>query len=617
MARGTALQIKQRVKEAIDLVEYIGRSIPLRRQGRLFVGLCPWHDDTHPSLQVNPERQSFKCWVCDIGGDIFTFVMKMEGVGFPEALRILADQAGIPLLPSDRGPSRPSEKQDFYQAMVWAETQYHRCLLQAPEAEPARRYLAERGLSQESIRKFRLGFSPPAAAWILARSSSGGPSAGVLEKIGILVRPSSGPGWYDRFRGRVLFPIRDWQGRPIGFGGRVLPELQAAQPAKYINTPETPLFTKSRVLYGLDLARESMRRSKHVLVMEGYTDCIMAHQMGFDNAVSVLGTALGEEHIRILKRWADRMILVLDGDEAGQRRAAEVLSLFVSENADLRILTLPDGLDPCDFLLQKGPEAFGRLVEAEAIDALEHAYLVKTRGIDVRRDLQAAHQALESLLEIVARSPRLREDSPGQRLLREQLLLQRLAEHFRLPEQLVRDRLTEVRRTLQRRSQAGRLRTHAATSEKSSPGRLDPLEREVLVWMIRFPQFVQRIPRELPPEAIRHPWAQQIYQTSCRLAESEELPDFSRLLLEFEEPELQNLLVELDEEGSAKNIQDPFALLEDLKRSYFRRTTQVQALGRSATTTPELPGPHDEQHWLQQLVERERLRHGITSPKEG
>ncbi|HPP54125.1 MAG TPA: CHC2 zinc finger domain-containing protein, partial [Thermoguttaceae bacterium] len=146
MSRGVSLETKQRVKEAIDIVELIGRTIPLRRQGRLFVGLCPWHDDTHPSLQVNPERQSFKCWVCDIGGDVFTFVMKMEGVSFPEALRMLAEQAGIPLLPTGRGEQSPSEKPDLYKAMAWAESQYHRCLLESPEAEPARRYLADRGL---------------------------------------------------------------------------------------------------------------------------------------------------------------------------------------------------------------------------------------------------------------------------------------------------------------------------------------------------------------------------------------------------------------------------------------------------------------------------------------
>jgi len=612
-------ELKQRIKEAIDIVELVGRAIPLRRQGRLFVGLCPWHDDTHPSLQVNPERQSFKCWVCDIGGDVFTFVMKMEGVGFPEALRILAEQAGIPLTAAFQPGLSGGEKQDLYHAMAWVEGQYHRCLLDSGEAEGARRYLADRGIRPESIRRFRLGFAPATAAWILSRLGPGRPNAPMLEKLGILVRSSFGPGWYDRFRGRLLFPIHDWQGRPIGFGGRVLPGVDTPQPAKYINSPETPLFAKSRVLYGLDLAREGIRRTKQVLVMEGYTDCILAHQMGFDNAVAVLGTALGEEHIRILRRWADRIVLVLDGDEAGQRRAAEVLSLFVSHNLDLWILTLPEGLDPCDFLLQKGPEAFAHLLETETVDALEHAYRLRTQGIDVRRDIQAAGEALEGLLEIVASAPRLREDSPQQRLLREQLLLQRLAEQFRLPEQLVRDRLSEVRRALRRRAEQAALRRRTANglTDQPTPARLDPLERELLMLMVRFPELTCRIARQFPAEAIHHPGAQLIYRTICRLAEAGQMPDFHRLLLEFEEPELHNLLVELDEEGLTKDIQDPLALLEELKRCYFRRATQVQALVRSVVQRPELTEPENEQQWLRQLQERERIRHGLVSPTEG
>ena len=176
----------------------------------------------------------------------------------------------------------------------------------------------------------------------------------------MLARPAGGGGLYDRFKGRVLFSIRDVQCRPVGLGGRVLPGLSDS-PAKYVNSPETPLFAKSHLLYGLDVAREAIRKSRTALVMEGYTDCIVAHQYGFTDAVAVLGTALGEAHVRILKRFADRIVLVLDGDEAGQRRANEVLELFVAQQVDLRILTLPDELDPCEFLQERGADAFRRL----------------------------------------------------------------------------------------------------------------------------------------------------------------------------------------------------------------------------------------------------------------
>jgi len=395
---GGSFDVKERVKQAVDIVDLVGSHIQLRRQGRNYVGLCPWHDDSRPSLQVNPERQSFKCWVCDIGGDVFSFVMKIEGVEFREALEMLADRAGIELEklkprprvrlaasaePAADGQTAEPEaaetvaagidKRTLLQAAAWAEKQYHRCLLENPAAEPARRYLRERGISDESIERFGLGFSPLDRDWILQQAAASDAAQRnrrmkTLEAVGVLVVPSEGGGPFDRFRGRLMFSIRDGQGRPVGFGGRVLPEerkgdksnlperpegclaqikpVPFSQPithrAKYINTPETPLFTKSKLLYGLDLARDTLRKTRTALVMEGYTDVIVAHQHGFTNAVAVLGTALGESHVRLLKAHADRIVLVLDGDEAGMHRANEVLELFVAQQADLRILTLPE-----------------------------------------------------------------------------------------------------------------------------------------------------------------------------------------------------------------------------------------------------------------------------------
>ncbi len=464
---------KERVKQAIDIVDLVGSHIQLRRQGRNYVGLCPWHDDSRPSLQVNPERQSFKCWVCDIGGDVFSFVMKIDGVEFREALEMLAERAGITLekprrhlpfsgntaseLPGDSAeapavvPNQPS-KRTLLQAAAWAEKQYHQCLLASPDAEPARKYLAERGISAESIERFRLGFCPLQRDWIL-RGVEGEVEpertrrrAKLLAAVGILSRPAEGGSLYDRFRGRLLFSIHDAQGRPVGVGGRLLPEIDISSRAKYVNSPETPLFTKSKLLYGLDLARETLRKTRTALVMEGYTDVIVAHQHGFQNAVAVLGTALGESHVRILKAHADRIVLVLDGDEAGTRRANEVLELFVAQQADLRILTLPDGLDPCDFLQQRGAEAFSQLLETGAVDALDHAFAVKTRGVDLERDVHAASQALEELVAIVARAPRLRHDTTSENRFREEKILQRLAARFRVDERDVRSRLTALRR---------------------------------------------------------------------------------------------------------------------------------------------------------------------------
>ena len=269
---------KEQVRQAIDIVDLLGKyNLQLRRQGRGYVTHCPWHDDTRPSLQVNPERQSWKCWPCDIGGDIFSFVMKMEGVDFPEALAMLADRAGITLQkPSgcesafgEQGPSAPSplagggiDKRTLYKAAAWVECQYHECLLHAARGRAGPKVLSRRGISAESIERFQLGFAPLDRDWILKQAGGSPSRAKVLETIGVLRRSSAGGSLYDLFRGRGLFAIRDAQGRPVGMGGRLLPGVETFLPGKYVNSPETPLFRKSHLLYGLDLAKEAIHKSK-------------------------------------------------------------------------------------------------------------------------------------------------------------------------------------------------------------------------------------------------------------------------------------------------------------------------------------------------------------------
>ena len=354
---GSSLDAKELVRQAIDIVELVGKYIQLRRQGRNYVGLCPWHADSRPSLQVNPDRQSFKCWVCDIGGDVFSFVMKIEGVAFPEALALLADQAGVQVKPPQGKDRGATDKRALFQAVAWAEKQYHACLLSDPEAEPRAVTWPNEASRPRAWRSFTSGSRPIAGTGSCVEA---GKTASTSECSN---KSASGPG-HGRQGLRPIprpgvFSIRDVQGRPVGLGGRVLPESGNTSPAKYVNSPETPLFAKSSLLYGLDVAREAVRKSRTAMVMEGYTDVIVAHQFGFDNAVAVLGTAFGPKHVQILKRFADRIVLVLDGDEAGQR-AKEILDLFVTENVDLHVAILPDDLDPCELLLNAAPRRCGR-----------------------------------------------------------------------------------------------------------------------------------------------------------------------------------------------------------------------------------------------------------------
>lgn len=645
MSHDASQDAKEQVRQAIDIVELVGSYIQLRREGRGYKGLCPWHDDKRPSMQVNPERQSFKCWVCDIGGDVFTFVQKMEGVGFSEALAMLADRAGVQLK-NGRGSStgegsasdRGEQKRLLYQCQAWAEQQFHDCLLKAPEAEAARTYLAERGISAESIVKFRLGFAPDSWDWILNRAQGTRFTPQVLESVGLVGIRRSGQGHYDRFKGRVLFSIRDNQGRPVGLGGRVLPGAGDSNAAKYINSPETVLFAKSKLLYGLDLARQAMRKCQTALVMEGYTDCIVAQQSGFENAVAVLGTALGEEHVRQLKQYADRIriVLVLDGDEAGRKRANEVLKLFVAENVDLRVCTLVGQKDPCDFLLENGPEAFEACVQS-APDALEHARRAKTAGVDLGRDVQRSSEALNEMLGIIAQAPRYRDDTTTEDRLREERMLQRLSFDFRIPEEDLRKQITNLRNKAAKTSvsrtapaSAPSVGSAVAAAGEDSTNRaetarpvLDIWERELMELILQQPEGLPEVLQVVRPEQFSVGPLRELFNRCVVLTAARVQPTVERLMLEINDPGEQSLVVELDESGRAKGRTESAGQIGVVERlrsclERFRHRQEDQEHRLQLVALRDRTMDEDEaKKVLEQMILRKRNRQGISVPTDG
>ncbi|HEX5106375.1 MAG TPA: DNA primase, partial [Pirellulaceae bacterium] len=437
---------KEQVRQATDIVELVGKHLDLRRAGRGYVGRCPWHDDRKPSLQVNPDRQTWKCWVCDIGGDVFSFVMKREGCDFREALQMLADRAGINLDPGGKKkkiePGSPDDKNTLYQCCEWAARQFHEFLLRSDGAEIARKYVEERNITPMSVERFRLGFVPNENGWLQSRARSTPFTPAVLEAAGLLSKYEDSGNYRDFFRGRVMFPIRDTQSRVVAFGGRILPQFATDNTGKYINSRETRLYTKSDALYALDIARIATQKSRQLTIVEGYTDVILCHQHGDNDVVACCGTAVNERHISLIKRFADTVYLVLDGDVAGQNSANRLLEIFVAAQLDLRLLTLPDELDPAEFMEERGGDAFRELLKG-AIDALEHKIRHVTRGIDLARDTHRANQALEEILRTIAAGlPAGTLDQAG---LRAQQLLARLARQFVLDEADVRGRFNQLR----------------------------------------------------------------------------------------------------------------------------------------------------------------------------
>ncbi|WZO98974.1 DNA primase [Isosphaeraceae bacterium EP7] len=390
------------IKNAVDIVSLVGEYLPLHRAGSRYKALCPFHDDHKPSLEINPDRQSYKCWSCGAGGDVFDFVKEFERVEFSEALRMLADKAGIPLDKPTRADEGGPTKSDLFAVLAWAETAFIEALSRSQEA---RDYIVRRGLTPQSVTQFGLGYAPEENGWLVSKAGRAGYGPDLLEKAGLIAQRVDPPhGWRERFRGRLIFPIRDPKGRALGFGGRILPgpeaKLAAAgkNVAKYLNSPETSLFQKRRVLYAADQARPAARRDGFVAVVEGYTDVIAAHQVGLSNVVGTLGTALGDDHVAELRRLADRVVLVFDGDEAGQRAADRTLELFLRHELDARVLSLPDKLDPCDFLLEHGADAFNALI-ARAVDPLEFA-IGRAGGKFDLDSAEGARKAAEWVLSI-------------------------------------------------------------------------------------------------------------------------------------------------------------------------------------------------------------------------
>ncbi len=666
MSLSTDFDLKERVRTAVDIVDVIGSQLELRPQGRNFVARCPWHNDRRPSMTVNQERQTWKCWVCDIGGDIFSYVMQRDGLDFPTALRQLAEQAGIPIEEARRGkapqPGSPEDKGTLFTALKLVADAYVHELAKgtSDDCKIAREYLAERGISEESRELFQIGFSPDSWSYAVDLLKKNSFSAEVAEAAGLAINKQTGRGHYDRFRGRLMFPIHDLQNRVISLGGRVIPKIaarlgeDASAGAKYINGPETRVFRKSHQLYGLQLAREAIRQSGQVLVMEGYTDVVAARQAGVEPVVAVLGTALGEEHVKILKRFAQRVVLVLDGDEAGQRRAEEVLELFIRADVDLRILTLPNNNDPAEYLEEHGLESFNRLV-VDAPDALDHKFAGLTEGVDITRDTHRVTTAIDAMLGLLAKAPR----SNG---LRTDQLIVRLARTFGIATDRLQERLESLRKKATPKFSRPTARTDAATSTpppSRTPQRsIDPndafneiddsdfdasfgdsyspresvrpsrnamperlpaitgMDRQLFEALIESPELAGMAVEAIDPEWLDSITAKMLLSAYQDLDLAGRELDIDSLLLAIENESLKNVVVTLQErvaERDGKPVVEPSQQYTALLSRYREKEWSVEKTRQIAKLQSSTMAEDEELALLQEILEAERTRQGAKT----
>ncbi len=532
----------KRVKEANDIVDVVGGYLALRPAGPTFKALCPFHDDSRPSFDVDPRRQRYRCWACGKYGDVISFVQEHERVDFREALELLARRAGISL--EKVGGDRHAEgRAAMLEVMRWAAEQFQTCLLDAPEAEAARLYLGERQLNGETVRRFGVGYAPAAGDWLLRRAGARGLSLAVLEQVGLIARRSSG-GYYDRFRDRVMFPIRDVRGHTVGFGGRVLPSSPlSARGPKYYNSSETPLFHKSEQLYGLDEARHAAAKAGYLAVVEGYTDVLMAHQLGVSQVVATMGTALNARHVRQLRRYAPRVVLVFDADEGGETGVDRALEIFVGQDVDLRVATLPEGLDPCDLLVRHGPDPF-RAALTKTVDVLEFK-LNRVLESEAASGVEGKRRAVDAVLGVIALAPAL----PGQAgAVKHELIVTRIAQRLGLREETVWARLRELRAA---RQAAPEREAPRGSAEAPRAARADPLERDLLTVLLADPGLVPVAAAEVAPKDIRHSGLRLLLEGLCRLQAEGLRPELDGLRSRIENPALLTKALEMQEIGLA------------------------------------------------------------------
>ncbi len=388
--------VVQQVARSADIVRLIGRHCRLRQRGKKLWGLCPFHKEKTPSFSVDPEQGLYYCFGCKEGGNVFTFLKKVEGLEFYDALRMLAREAGVDLSQYQEGPGLSRREVDVLREVSeLAAAFYAKCLQKAKGSDRPRRYLKERQISDESVELWRIGYAPAGWEHLLqfARGRHFEPS--VLEKAGLVLARKGAEGHYDRFRDRLMFPVRDSNARVIGFGARALSDEEEV---KYLNSPEGPLFSKGRCFYGLSQAREAIRAGETAVIVEGYTDVIMAHQFGVKPVMAVLGTALTEYHARTLSALCERVILVFDADEAGQKSAGRSIEVLLGEDLEVRVASLEKGSDPCDYLLAHGADAFReRLEQSEDFLAFRLRRARQTYGFSTVR---ARSKVFEDLAEL-------------------------------------------------------------------------------------------------------------------------------------------------------------------------------------------------------------------------
>ncbi len=534
-------EIIEEIREHNDIVELISEYVPLKKQGKNYAGLCPFHEEKKPSFSVSPQRQIFHCFGCGAGGNIFKFLMEYQKMSFPDAVRFLAERANITLPASERSGGDQSQYEPLYMANHLAAAHYYQQLQENVDAEKARRYLAERGFSDRIVELFRLGYAPPGWDGLINRARRRGISPETLSRAGLVLKREYGEGYYDRFRDRLIFPITNLSGKFIGFGGRVLEDTDEV---KYINSPETPIYQKGKVLYGLQQASASIRQNGRAVIVEGYTDLLSLVQAGVENVVASLGTALTHQQARLLTRYAKEAIVLYDADTAGVAAAERGADTLLEAGLAVRILSLPSGMDPDQAVRQKGAE----YIIAE-LDRAETFLDFKLRHLLQRHDSPSVPARAE-VIEELGRSIAMVSDP-----IKRGLYIREIAERLRVDEELVA--LSVDRAAPRPRGK----RAAEVTVGEMVKGDAELLEREILALLLQNPLTIQDWKKKMFPEDFAHPDHRRIVERLLSL--DRHIPktsaDLLSVLADLDLDPLVSQLCFMDREGETTRLLSDYA----------------------------------------------------------
>ncbi len=541
------------IRKAVDIVDVVGEHVQLKKQGRNYFGLCPFHGENTPSFSVSADKQIFHCFGCGKGGNVYSFLMEMEGFTFLQAVKKVADQTGHPLpeqFNETQQLEHDPESQSSLDAHAWLTKLYHHLLRNSNEGQEAYEYLLQRGFTEETINRHQLGYSPSSNDFVVTFLEKKGFHPQQMVKAGLLNTNERG-GYFDRFRGRIMFPLRNYLGKTVAFAGRAT----GAQEPKYLNSPETDLFRKGRLLYNFDLARGSIRKQNQIILFEGYADVISADQAGIQNGIATMGTSVSDTQAQLIKRYADKVVICYDGDDAGIEAAVKAAKLLKKAGCETNVARVPNGMDPDEFIKKFGGDRFRR----EILDASDPYTSFMIHYLRRSFNLQLEGDRITFIERVIQEVAQL------DRAIEREHYLNEIAEEFQMSMNTLKEEVEQLRLQHPKLDSMDKRRHTNSTSSKNVHHKLLPAfhnaERKLIAYMLKNPFIADKVQEELGGSfnITEH---QVIVTHLYAYYEDGHESDISHFVERIEDPSLRNLVIHLamsplaEEEVSDKEIDD-------------------------------------------------------------